>query len=174
MLAATSPPPPSALRAGTVVRTSAALFEASRVNRSEEMLVATSGVRKSARAWLVPVTITVCRVCDSVSDVESVREADDVVCAAAGPAKRPTATVPMETAMAAADLRLKYGFELPMYVPPSARSARGGSLKNFFSQGPHPAPPPASHGFPPTPSGRRGAAPPGKQWSQKAFFQVGH
>ena len=158
MLAATSPPPPSALRAGTVVRTSAALFEASRVNRSEEMLVATSGVRKSARAWLVPVTITVCRVCDSESDVESVREADDVVCAGAGPAKRPTATVPMETAMAAADLRLKYGFELPMYVPPSARSARGGSLKVFFAQGHDRAPPPASKDSPPTLSGRRCAA----------------
>src|SRR2546429_9180702 len=157
MLAATSPPPPSAFRAGTVVRTSAALFEASRVNRSEEMLVATSGVRKSARAWLVPVTITVCRVCDSVSDVE----ADDVVCAGAGPAKRPTATVPMETAMAAADLRLKYGFELPMYVPPSARSARGGGLKKLFFPGPRPAPPAAFHGFPPTPRRRPCAPRPG-------------
>src|SRR2546421_11070436 len=150
MLAATSPPPPSALRAGTVVRTSAALFEASRVNRSEEMLVATSGVCKSARVRLVPVTITVCRVCDSDSDVESVREADDVVCAGAGPAKRPTATVPMETAMAAADLRLKYGFELPMYVSPSARSARGGSLKSLFSPSHKPPPPPPSQEFPPT------------------------
>src|SRR2546421_11330489 len=167
MLAATSPPPPSAFRAGTVVRTSAALFEASRVNRSEEMLVATSGVRKSARAWLVPVTITVCRVCDSVSDVE----ADDVVCAGAGPAKRPTATVPMETAMAAADLRLKYGFELPMYVPPSARSARGGSLKVFFAPGHNRAPPPASKDSPPTLSERRVRRHAGILVLQKRFCQ---
>src|SRR3989440_11052507 len=171
MLAATSPPPPSALRAGTVVRTSAALFEASRVNRSEEMLVATSGVCKSARVRLVPVTITVCRVCDSDSDVESVREADDVVCAGAGPAKRPTATVPMETAMAAADLRLKYGFELPMYVSPSARSARGGSLKVFFAQGHNRAPPPASKDSPPTLSERRVRRHAGILVLQKRFCQ---
>ena len=55
-LAATSPPPPSALIVGTEFRMSAWLFEVSFGSRSSSMLVAASGVSSDARARLVPVT----------------------------------------------------------------------------------------------------------------------
>ena len=61
-LAATSPPPPSALTPGTVARMSAWLLADRRCSSVAPMAVVDSGVAKPARSVLVPVTTTVCGV----------------------------------------------------------------------------------------------------------------
>ena len=60
MLAATSPPPPSALSAGTAARISAWLLELSRSSVSADRLVSATGVFSATRPLLVPVTMISC------------------------------------------------------------------------------------------------------------------